>query len=295
MQQRLPRRRVVLVLVAAASLRHPRRRRRRSRRRPRSSCSWRRCSSPKAATSTPSRPFSSALKSPDPPMLRAARAGVIQSALRVAEFDLGARRGREARQGRAARRRGASRCTATRCGRPGCSRRPRRDTATRWRSRPNCARGHHGMARSLAARSQLDEAMNEAQAALRLVAARPRDPPHGRRDLRADAQVRRGGRRVSATTSTCCRTRITARRPTGRAPKSGSCARSASACRSRWIRAPTTGLHGRLPPGERQGRRARQGQRRLARRTSSSTPARRTPSSRGRRRSASASRRSPTR
>ena len=42
------------------------------------------------------------------------------------------------------------------------------------------------------------------------------------------------------TTSTCCRTRITARRPTGRAPRSGSCARSASACRSRWIRAPTT-------------------------------------------------------
>ena len=37
---------------------------------------------------------------------------------------------------------------------------------------PDSARGHHGMARSLAARSQLDEAMNEAQAALQLA---PRD------------------------------------------------------------------------------------------------------------------------
>ena len=37
---------------------------------------------------------------------------------------------------------------------------------------PDLARGHHGMARALAARSQLDEAMNEAQAALRLA---PRD------------------------------------------------------------------------------------------------------------------------
>ena len=37
---------------------------------------------------------------------------------------------------------------------------------------PELARGHHGMARSLAARSKLDEAMDEAQAALRLS---PRD------------------------------------------------------------------------------------------------------------------------
>ena len=54
-------------------------------------------------------------------------------------------------------------------------------------------------------------------------------------------------------------------------------------------------LHGRLPAREREGRRPREGQRRLVRRTSSSTPARRTRSSRGRRRSGSASRRSPTR
>jgi Flp pilus assembly protein TadD/predicted aspartyl protease len=37
---------------------------------------------------------------------------------------------------------------------------------------PDLARGHHGLARSLAARNQLDDAMNEAQAALRLS---PRD------------------------------------------------------------------------------------------------------------------------
>ena len=40
-------------------------------------------------------------------------------------------------------------------------------------------------------------------------------------------------------------------------------------------------LHGRFPAGERQGRRAREGQRRARRRTSSWTPGRRTPSSRG--------------
>ena len=89
----------------------------------------------------------------------------------------------------------------------------------------------HGAA--LAARSQLDEAMNEAQAALRLS---PRDLEihHTVGTIyERHAQVRGGGRRLLATTSTCCRTRITARRPTGRAPRSGSCARSASACRSR--------------------------------------------------------------
>ena len=64
------------------------------------------------------------------------------------------------------------------------------------------------------------------------VAARSRDPPHRRHDLRADAQVRGGGGRLLATTSTCCRTRTRATRPTGRAPRSDSCARSASACRS---------------------------------------------------------------
>src|SRR5262249_32142345 len=37
---------------------------------------------------------------------------------------------------------------------------------------PDLARGHHGMARALAARGRLDEAMNEAQAALKLS---PRD------------------------------------------------------------------------------------------------------------------------
>src|SRR5262245_39976590 len=37
---------------------------------------------------------------------------------------------------------------------------------------PNLARGHHGKAKALAARSRLDDAMNEAQTALRLS---PRD------------------------------------------------------------------------------------------------------------------------
>ena len=115
--------------------------------------------------------------------------------------------------------------------------------ATRWRSAPELARGHHGMAR-VARRAQPARRGDERGAGgAAAVAARPRDPPHRRHDLRADAQVRGGGRRLLATTSTCCRTRTTARRPTGRAPRSGSCARSASACRSRRIRAPTTRLY----------------------------------------------------
>ena len=64
------------------------------------------------------------------------------------------------------------------------------------RSQPELARGHHGMARSLAARSKLDEAMDEAQAALRLS---PRDLEihHTVGAIyERHAQVRRGRRRL---------------------------------------------------------------------------------------------------
>ena len=68
--------------------------------------------------------------------------------------------------------------------------------------------------------------------------------------------------RRTRTTSTCCRTRITARRPTGRA-------REIRFLRSVWPegavrhRAGRRGspLHGRLPSGEREGRGPREGQR----------------------------------
>ena len=125
-----------------------------------------------------------------------------------------------------------SRCTATRCGRRVCSRKPRARTGTRWRrARPGARPPRHGAVARRAQPARRGDGRSAGGAAA--VAARPRNPPHRRRDLRAHAQVRGGGRRLHATTSTCCRTRTTARRPTGRAPKSGSCDRSASACRSR--------------------------------------------------------------
>jgi tetratricopeptide (TPR) repeat protein len=116
---------------------------------------------------------SSARSPPPVPMTFApARAGVVQAALRIAEFDLGPRGGGKARRRLAENPRPPSRSTAMRCGRRDCSRSRGGATATRCRSRPTSRRGHHGIARALAARSRLPEAMDEAQAALRLA---PRD------------------------------------------------------------------------------------------------------------------------
>ena len=115
--------------------------------------------------------FQNALKSTDTLLLRSARAGVVQAALRVAEFDT-ARHEAEALVKVAPGMPMPWRSTATRCGRQASSKRPSSATRKRWRSSPELPRGLHGMARSLLARSQLDEAMNQAQAALRLS---PRD------------------------------------------------------------------------------------------------------------------------
>ena len=65
-----------------------------------------------------------------------------------------------------------SRSTATPCGRPACSTNPIAPTATPWRSRPSSSRARFGIARSLATRNRLDEALDEALAA---VATAPRD------------------------------------------------------------------------------------------------------------------------
>ena len=95
------------------------------------------------------------------------------------------------------------------------------------------------MARALAARSQLDEAMNEAQAALRLS---PRDLEIHHTVGAIYERMHKYEEAAAAYSNyvNLLPNKDTARRPTGRARKSGSCGRSASACRSRWIRAPTT-------------------------------------------------------
>jgi Flp pilus assembly protein TadD/predicted aspartyl protease len=115
--------------------------------------------------------YKNALKTAPSDSTRAPRIGVIASALRVAEFDL-------------ARQEAEKLVTVDPTGPEAMSLYGDAlwasglfdEAETRYRDAlahvPTLARGHHGMARALAARSRLDEAMNEAQTALRLS---PRD------------------------------------------------------------------------------------------------------------------------
>ncbi len=112
-----------------------------------------------------------ALKSALPDNMRRPRIGVIASALRVAEFDL-------------ARSEAELLHTADPTGpdvmalygdalwASGLFQEAENQYRDALAAQPELARGHHGMARSLAARSKLEDAMNEAQTALRMS---PRD------------------------------------------------------------------------------------------------------------------------
>jgi tetratricopeptide (TPR) repeat protein len=115
--------------------------------------------------------FQNALKTSDTLALRGARAGVIQSALRVAEFDL-ARNEAESLVKMAPRDADAMSLYGDALWASGLF----EDAEAKYRAalglNPELARGRHGVARSMLARSRLDDAMNEAQAALRLS---PRD------------------------------------------------------------------------------------------------------------------------
>jgi Flp pilus assembly protein TadD len=115
--------------------------------------------------------FQNALKTTDTATLRAARAGVITNALRVAEFDL-ARHEAEALVKISPRDANALSLYGDALWASGLF----EESEARYRDAlalsPDLARGRHGMARSLLARNQLDEAMNQAQAALRQA---PRD------------------------------------------------------------------------------------------------------------------------
>jgi tetratricopeptide (TPR) repeat protein len=112
-----------------------------------------------------------ALKEAPPDSVRRPRVGVIASALRVAEFDLARI---EAEKLYEADPKGPD--SMTLYGDALWSSGLFQEAEAQYRdalaASPELARGHHGMAKALAARSHLDEAMNEAQAALRLS---PRD------------------------------------------------------------------------------------------------------------------------
>jgi tetratricopeptide (TPR) repeat protein len=115
--------------------------------------------------------FQRALTIADQDEIRAVRSGLVQSALRVAEFDL-ARTEAEKLVAASPRSPDAIALYADALWASGLF----EEAETRYRDTlavaPDLARGHHGMARALAARSRLDEAMDEAQTALRLA---PRD------------------------------------------------------------------------------------------------------------------------
>jgi tetratricopeptide (TPR) repeat protein len=115
--------------------------------------------------------YQRALTIADPDDLRAVRAGLVQSALRVAEFDL-ARGEAEKLVASSPKSPDAVVLYADALWASGLF----EEAETRYRDTlavaPDLARGHHGMARALAARSKLSEAMDEAQTALRLA---PRD------------------------------------------------------------------------------------------------------------------------
>jgi tetratricopeptide (TPR) repeat protein len=115
--------------------------------------------------------YKNSLKTAPPDNTRTARIGLISSALRVAEFDL-ARQEAEKLVKADPNSPDATSLHGDALWASGLF----DEAESRYRAAlakvPDLARGHHGMARSMAARSRLDEAMNEAQAALRLS---PRD------------------------------------------------------------------------------------------------------------------------
>src|SRR5689334_13108911 len=115
--------------------------------------------------------YRNALKTAPPDAVRRPRIGVIGSALRVAEFDLARVEAEKLYQASP-----KEPDSMTLYGDALWSMGLFQEAEAKYRdalaAAPELARGHHGMAKALAARSHLEEAMNEAQAALRLA---PRD------------------------------------------------------------------------------------------------------------------------
>jgi tetratricopeptide (TPR) repeat protein len=112
-----------------------------------------------------------ALQTAPPDAKRRPRVGVIATALRVAEFDL-ARREAETLYRSAPTNPEAMALYGDALWSAGLFQEAESEYRDALAAVPDLARGHHGLAKSLLARGQLDEGMNEAQTALRLS---PRD------------------------------------------------------------------------------------------------------------------------
>ncbi|MEP7304964.1 MAG: aspartyl protease family protein [Acidobacteriota bacterium] len=115
--------------------------------------------------------YRNAVKTDDSLTMRQARAGVVSSALRVADFDL-ARREADTLVKAAPRDPDAVSLYGDSLWASGLFDSAEENYRGALAMSPELARGRHGLAKSLLARTKLDEAMNEAQAALRLA---PRD------------------------------------------------------------------------------------------------------------------------
>ncbi len=115
--------------------------------------------------------YRNALNAAPPDAVHRPRIGVIASALRVAEFEVARAEGEKLYRAEPANPE-AMALYGDALWASGLF----QDAETKYRdalaAAPELARGHHGMARSLAAKTKLDEAMDEAQTALRLS---PRD------------------------------------------------------------------------------------------------------------------------
>ncbi|MBI4486764.1 MAG: aspartyl protease family protein [Acidobacteria bacterium] len=115
--------------------------------------------------------YQRALEKAEPAQVRRARVGVIQMALRTAEFGL-ARSEADTLVNAYPRRADAQALAGDALWASGQFERADSRYRDALATDPQLARGHHGIAKSYAARSRLNDAMNEAQEALRLS---PRD------------------------------------------------------------------------------------------------------------------------
>jgi len=169
---------------------------------------------------------------------RAARAGVVRSALRVAEFDL-ARVEADALVKSAPQAPEAIVLYADALWASGLFEEAENQYRAVLTVSPDLARGHHGMARALAARGKLQEAMDEAQTALRLS---PRDLELHHTVGAIYERMHQYEEAAGAFSNyvNLLPNKDHSEKPTGRGRKSSSCDRSASGCRSKWIRAATT-------------------------------------------------------